>query len=285
MDERSAQVRMMDFVFSSAERVVVYLGEETEGTRLLFEELEEADRTFESSGKWDRRKLPASIIQELDILLARPYFSRIWVIQEVFMARSTLVMCGSCSVPLRALMDCIYGYLETRVTAQRIPAVLSGLLQDCDYTTNPRGTLWYLLARTRNCISTDPRDGIFALKGLMLSGAHELDSFVDYDHSVELVFTNVTEYLLPCVQLWFLLAIRHPHPIRENFPSWVPDWSSNSLPRIPWFIGDPPELSEFEPAPEDHDMDDENGSFEFEFEDTDQSKLGEEDHDYGSSEL
>jgi hypothetical protein len=55
------------------------------------------------------------------------------------------------------------------------------------------------------------------------------------------VFSDITMLLLPCVKLWLLLAVRHPHTLK--MPSWMPDWSGNSEPHVMWSLGKVPQAN------------------------------------------
>ena len=222
--ERSSQVRMMDRINTFASQVVVYLGEETPGSRLLFDELVEADSLYEVTQSFEGRPWPnAELVHELDNLFRRPWFSRIWVIQEVYVAREVTIVCGTSYASMLTLYECTLGYQDTRVTKSRIPvSVYVAMGGRLEWRKGDAATsIWQLLADTRNCGATDRRDKIFALKALIEDDQRELDQLVDYSRSIERVFNDVTMLLLPRARLGLLLAVRHPHTLK--MPSWIPD--------------------------------------------------------------
>jgi hypothetical protein len=243
--ERSEQVKIMDRIYREADQVIAYLGDETEGIRYLFAELELADQVFQVYQKWSRSHPSPLIINELDNLLARPYFTRVWVVQEIQLARRVKIMCGSRTASREALIKCAFGYSQTLLAARYMPAVMNlNLASTLDFEFQSSAlALWQFLAITRNCYSSDPRDRIFALKAFLPSGGNEIDYLVDYEQSIESTFTAVTEYLLSAVGLWVLLAISHPHaPSQQDLPSWVPDWSLHSRPNNVWYAGEIPQV-------------------------------------------
>jgi hypothetical protein len=62
----------MDRIYATAFQVVVYLGEETPGSRLLFDELASADNFYQSTQSFKGRPSPnAELVLELDELFRR----------------------------------------------------------------------------------------------------------------------------------------------------------------------------------------------------------------------
>lgn len=238
--ERTAQIRIMDRIYNCADQIVVYLGEETTGTQLVFKELHEIE-LFGSSG----RALPSiEIVQELDNILLRPWFTRVWVLQEVYVAKSVVIQCGSAHASLGVLTALVWGHHRiTRITTIKVPFVLRPgsrsemRLVGSTYTWGREVAihLWKVLAETRYFLATDPRDRIFALRAFIPYNGPEIDQMMRYDRSTETVFTDVAVFLLPHVKLLLLLAARFPHSL--NMPSWVPDWSQNTYSHIWWAIG------------------------------------------------
>ncbi|KAF2094038.1 hypothetical protein NA57DRAFT_25350, partial [Rhizodiscina lignyota] len=223
--ERSVQVRIMDRIFASASGVIVDLGEATPGSRLLFEELADADadadQTREPTGKFIRQWPNEEIIQELEYLYQRPWFSRIWVVQEAVVNPTVTVMCGTDQSSLAALESCNMGYHHgTRVTLKEDPPVLRLF-----HEYNSIGGLWNILLATRKLYASDPRDRVFALLSLLESNSDIRHILIDYTQSPEVIFTRVAKLLLSHTGLWLLAAARHGHTL--HMPSWVPDWSQN----------------------------------------------------------
>lgn len=240
ISERNAEVRMMGRIYAAASRTVVYLGEETPGSRLLFGELAIADSLYQSTTSFEERPDPNSeLVDELDNLFSRPWFSRIWVIQEVAVAKNVIIMCGTTIASMLALYECTFGYSKQyRVTRSEIPVSVKAAVFDISIfreTGDVASDIWQVSADTRTCGATDPRDKIFALKALIGDHRRELDQFIEYGRSVERVFSDVTMFVLPRVRLWLLLAVRHPHTL--EMPLWMPDWSGKSSRNVPWYAG------------------------------------------------
>jgi len=202
---------MMDRVFATASRVIVDLGEETPGSRLLFNELAEADKSKKLTGKYTRPWPNDRIIQELDCLYRRPWFSCTWVIQEVVANPSVRIMCGTHQSSWAALDACGWGYSNNRVDAKEDPPILRincpEQLQDYKLPSGLRS----ILLDTRSLIASDPRDRVFALLNLLGSDLDIRGQLIDYSQSIEVIFTRVGKLLLSQVGLKLLTAARYGH--------------------------------------------------------------------------
>lgn len=217
--ERSAQVQIMDQVYARGFMTLIYLGEATPGTELLFDELEKAD----SEGL--KRPIPGpEIVEQLEILLKRSWFRRVWVLQEAVQNQSRQAICGRRQASWDALSSCLFGFSGTLVVETNVPAVI--------YYTDKRfrddlgcawANLFNRLNETRSLLASDPRDKIFALKALLGHSRHELRSLINYRRSLPDVLADVARKILNSVGLILLSAIKAPH--NQAIASWMPDWS------------------------------------------------------------
>ncbi|KAF2182882.1 HET-domain-containing protein, partial [Zopfia rhizophila CBS 207.26] len=89
-EERGRQVQLMAEIYSKANRVVVWLGIAADDSDGALEEIRVAAGN-ESTNPSGEKKNQQAILA----LLQRPWFRRIWVLQEVAAARHILIMCGS----------------------------------------------------------------------------------------------------------------------------------------------------------------------------------------------
>jgi hypothetical protein len=225
--ERGHQVRQMDQIYADASAVVVYLGEESSGSRNLFNELAEIDKELSRKKELSSIAEPIiyhrpTIVEELVKLIQRPWFRRVWILQEVCMNRSIFFMCGSAQATKGALITCMQG---CAIKKNRFPeACRSHLVAQ----PNAQISLFTLLVRSRRFLATDLRDKVFALRSLMVHQQHRaaMDSLIDYTQSAAQAFLKTSLFLLPVIGLHLLTAIRHPHNM--TMPSWIPDFSQTS---------------------------------------------------------
>lgn len=181
------------------------------------------------------------IMRSFALLLARPYFQRIWTVQELAVAGDSTLYCGShfCDPIWMSclllntlhpagiqLTDYIDGH-ATRMSMCRGIAqftatmTLHGNLRDDSY----RG-LHFLLQSFRASQATNHLDKVYALIGL--SGEMRLEGFpIDYTKTKAEIYLKVAEAIL-------FGTGRGDHLIYEaarsenalsDCPSWVPDWT------------------------------------------------------------
>lgn len=105
-DEKSAQIPLMRLIYNHATVVRVWLGEEAEDSDRAMDfverclEMKTLDRLVE-----DNEAAPewAALFK----LMRRTWFSRRWIIQEIALARSAVVHCGSKTIPWRMFASVI----------------------------------------------------------------------------------------------------------------------------------------------------------------------------------
>ena len=97
ISERSAQVQLMDKIYQQASRVLIYLGEAESGS----------DNAMDSIAQRHSDKYSTQM-GVLDFFQRRPWFNRVWVLQEVALADCALAICGSKCVPW-AWFPCLVG--------------------------------------------------------------------------------------------------------------------------------------------------------------------------------
>ena len=177
----------------------------------------------------------------LQAIIQRPWFTRVWVVQEVVLAKDSIVLCGKHKVPWAAVIfaaGCM-GHAD-------LPQELGGVLwidilniQDVnevyssqDGMTGPVGFASYLcllLKATINAQATDPRDKFYGLYGIATtySGADVPEELgVDYELPVATVYRDVMRYVMEKRESLDVLIIHNCTRRLEGLPSWVPDWSS-----------------------------------------------------------
>ncbi|KAJ4354300.1 uncharacterized protein N0V89_006034 [Didymosphaeria variabile] len=101
-EEKSHQIQIMDQIYATADNVVIYLGQVTEHSQQGIEALRsfiDLDVTL-AQPPWLYVPPPQTEKCLADILM-RPWFTRIWTVQESVLARYTTLVCGKHQVSWR----------------------------------------------------------------------------------------------------------------------------------------------------------------------------------------
>lgn len=275
--ERTQQVAMMAKVYSKAARTLVWLGEDTEefdgavvinsckaidvdGPSWAYMSATDRDLWIEQQGQALGSVLKASspwrsasaqkvkMFSELEYLIAsaaqtfihRRYFTRRWILQEIFNSKSTIVQCGEHSIGWEPL---IKGCKRLPIEMQRPAPVDPGMdmvqvgvyLEALDIYTSPALDLMWCLKYFGQSECSDPRDRIYALLGFS-SGGNILEA--DYTIPPEQVWMQVGLALLDEGHSGLLITtaaeqIYQGYERAAGLPSWLPDFSAptNLLPR------------------------------------------------------
>ncbi|KAH7093468.1 heterokaryon incompatibility protein-domain-containing protein [Paraphoma chrysanthemicola] len=199
IDERNAQVSMMRDIYASAARVIIWLGEEDDDSETTFDALS----VVANEGSWfwqdtsrnneSRRQAIFYHCGNFFFTLAdrRAWFSRVWILQELAMARTDpIVVCGwqraswaTFVAAWQMIADDFLSAMGTRrktsSTAtsesnsiekpERLSLMKVDLLNSLRQSVQLQGgmKLTKLLMSSYTSEATDPRDRIYGLLGLL----------------------------------------------------------------------------------------------------------------------
>jgi hypothetical protein len=162
-------------------------------------------------------------------LLLRPWFSRSWVVQEVVVCKSALVVCGQRAMHWDTLQNackCVmrsgrsHTLMGVQHNAHMMDLLRSTLLQNVDHHQR---RLTNLLIELRNFRASDPRDKIFSVLGIAIDGTHPA-LVPDYGSDFQKVFADTTRHLIQTDEHLQVLSQAGSSSSPEDLPSWVPDW-------------------------------------------------------------
>ena len=173
-------------------------------------------------------------------LVFRPWWSRVWCLQEICVPSSEpVILCGHrmvgwdefqkvCALNLGATIPLIersWQPLRVMTNSQTQSYQASRVHIQ---TKNPTMSIQLLLISTMKLQFTDPRDKVFALVGL----SHEIDQKAlapNYSKNVIQVYTETIRHIIDKTKQLNLLCYntnsQNPHPDLKLLPSWVPDWT------------------------------------------------------------
>ncbi|TGO43697.1 hypothetical protein BCON_1056g00010 [Botryotinia convoluta] len=204
-EERKQQVQLMAKIYSSAHRVIVWLGEQTVEIKGALEDIQLAannEELIEHSKKEIKQ-------QHILNLLQNPWFQRIWVLQEVAAARDVLIMCGSTTI--NGYVFCLgVKSLKLSYTAstelQTLPSVIylierAGLRPKFRTDLSERfslniRSLAELIDMFHTRQATDSRDKVYALLGMSSADSEKAGLQPDYNTSWEELFQQLVKFIL-----------------------------------------------------------------------------------------
>lgn len=249
VSERSQQVGIMGQIYKQAKKTLVWLGLETADTARAFELIPYLLAIFEEvfQGKPRPVRLDLRILRHPRILRVyeqvrlfepfiqleqRPYFSRIWIIQEIAVSSNSVsLFWGQYCLSWEEYFAAAYTFACLEVRKANLhqplgafPALVMAALQLRASKSTP---LISLLDQYRRKDSTDPRDKVFALLGI--AGSKDVSSLsckVDYNMTVVEVYTNLASSYIQRDDNLDILSYTQCGPGIPGLPSWVPDWTS-----------------------------------------------------------
>jgi Heterokaryon incompatibility protein (HET) len=207
--ERGEQIQQIGQIYSLAEKVVIFLGDEMEGT-------ENAVQLLLDIGIKDMH-LPellteidpfdeAGAVSRLNALVRGAWFSRVWTIQKVVMARGAVLQRARYTVPRDALgravrrfwmhHECCGLYLQNNKPVIQMFASLNQAANRFQYFEHQfqQSTLRGLLVVFSGQRATNTRDHVFGLLGLLEPTERLL--LPDYSSSCSQVLTKTALAIL-----------------------------------------------------------------------------------------
>ncbi|KAF2120291.1 heterokaryon incompatibility protein-domain-containing protein [Lophiotrema nucula] len=235
--ERGHQVQQMTDIYRTAERVLIWLGQSTPETDTVFDHMLQLarDATKYACKHWvasDKRwmeiwssvqppsghahgDLRAEERKGFEIILRRPWFKRVWIIQEVANARSAQIVCGTKSVSAH-IFAVTPALLEVKPPPhyQAILDIMPGPTRAWSWW-NRKHDLHTLLLKFGGSEASDPRDMVYALLGISSDGGSTDTLVPDYEKSLRRVIHDT---------LAFLLRLDNGKCSRPPLPPWtLPD--------------------------------------------------------------
>ncbi|KAI0190289.1 heterokaryon incompatibility protein-domain-containing protein [Xylaria flabelliformis] len=273
VDERSREVQFMHLIYTNAFQVLIWLEEPAIkprywnpqaafklATHLCALRQEQPDISIHKLGTWRKAYTRAKFKvgsrgypDALRLLFTRPWFERMWVVQEAICAKAAVVICGQHRLDFKTLMSAVeygrrsglfYVYRQRKLLLPfhigPSPTQISAAMAMYTLTSQPslEDDLLSFLRRFHGSKSADPRDKLFALYGissldrmrLLNDDFNAMEILPDYRTDPKTLFIKTAKGILERTQNLDLLLIhrlRNPEDNRvKDLPSWVPDWSA-----------------------------------------------------------
>ena len=184
-EERGLQVRRMPDIYSCADRVVVWIGPEGDGSDVAMQTLEHLGSRVDHhwgtggfslrAGKipydgWEDDEVPLpfglDVWESLVLLFRRSWFGRLWVWQEIRLANErAVVYCGRRSI-LWQILRVARVFLQMRPQPLGSELLLGDRALDLCMYLQRKGAFPNLLHKTNEYECSDDKDKIYALLGM-----------------------------------------------------------------------------------------------------------------------
>lgn len=219
--ERNHQVQEMGRIYSTASRVVVWLGLPTDRFGQLLHRLTTGEVTFENTAEFNPPVMTLS---------SQPWFVRVWTLQEIAFSREAVVKIGPHELAWHDVAATLTGkwnispYSETKSLSIRDK--FRGMVNESRTSTQVTNNY---LAHTRlfrlipELQCTRDQDRIFGLHSILTQTGLTLPR-PDYDKPISHIFQEAVVSFIRSYGKLDLVSLTIPPRLRHDTPSWVPDW-------------------------------------------------------------
>jgi Heterokaryon incompatibility protein (HET) len=264
LNERNAQVQQMGLIYSKAQLVVCWLGEAKDDSHLAFRMMKAWGDVLLRSGLTSPSQIIKELygeavltaVKEIDdpfnlrawqavfMCLDRPWWCRVWIVQEFVLGQDVILKCGEDRLSwhgLSAVSAASKPDVRRKIGLQHYNIIRAAsiylhrmLFQTrTEETFGLRAMLSLALYDNSMRLSTDPRDKVYGMLGLMDASGHSLMQ-VDYHLSLEEIYVIIARQSMlvsphteedPILDLLQEAGTSNRAPsFSGKIPSWVPDW-------------------------------------------------------------
>ncbi len=248
--EKADQIPLMTQIYSQATRVLVWLGHAADGSDTIIDQTGSLLAKLQTSLKSTAALRPARYVgaglpagddpfwKSLAQFWSRSWFDRLWVQQEVMLAKEVLFVCGNRAADIDLLsgfafaagMTGIYRHIESIVheASKGRFALINLSTQRRAWTTQTTSSS-NLLQHGRSLKVREPVDRVYALLGVMKDWVRKS---IKVDYTAEArqeywrMFVSIGKLVMEKGDIRILsLAESYERP--PEMPSWVPNWNSD----------------------------------------------------------
>lgn len=270
-EEKNIQVKMMRSIYKQATSVIFWLGQQEQHDKAAFRLMNvfvEKHKIFSNLEQFRGSSLAQMGLPLNDggwigwaSLLSRPWFGRVWIVQEFLNATQSVFMTGDLRIPTDLFIWFAFATGVCGAIGQVVALHNVNIRNNRDLVSRPFALsidtrvraaggvedtrivdLW---TRSQLLEATDPRDRVFALLSTQTTVNMEI---VDYSKDISTVYTEIAEMALTIPVSWVdwyrinpwklensplskrkertsrFLACKTKSSHLPSLPSWVPDW-------------------------------------------------------------
>ncbi|KUJ13698.1 HET-domain-containing protein [Mollisia scopiformis] len=252
VEERNEQVLRMSDLYKHADQVVVWLGTSSSNSAKAFEILEHVGKQIEYTidtyvvrspeadpfadwSDFDYSPFDVETWKTIRDLITRPWFERVWVVQEIQLANSRAILqCG------KDRMRWYYfrrGIICLRNKIQHIPeSMIERVLavgKMCDPLLGWSLPDLLVVSSFKKCIN--PLDKVYGVLALAPEG---FANTLKPDYALSPIDGYRATFLEYTFQSQRLSLLHHCHSNQpdKDWPSWVPDWSNSDKETLDFYL-------------------------------------------------
>ncbi|KAL6707476.1 hypothetical protein ACN47E_004046 [Coniothyrium glycines] len=181
VDERNHQVGLMASIYAQATEVLIWLGTEADGSDVAMAAINAGSEGVE------RRSV------QVQALFQRPYWRRLWILQEVLMSKSASVLCGNKRCGWSSLGELFIAPRSATWVWEppiQIDPIALAVIEEKNLTSYAEQRLSYILEVFSGLECEDVRDKIYGLLSLVRKSSAIT---VDYSKSAADVFFDTVQ--------------------------------------------------------------------------------------------
>ncbi|PVH73536.1 HET-domain-containing protein [Cadophora sp. DSE1049] len=269
--ERGHQVSKMDQIYQRSKRTLIWLGCGDQSTvrglecvQMLLnikDHLEKNDPENISPKALTKYKIASMdnpIMRAFLTLQSNPWFTRVWIIQEVAMASQATITLGASTVNWSDFFKARQLAVKLGILTMAVDDTCNGpfaismaraIIEFKNKLGPQQEALLPLLLRHRKFGATDPRDKVFGLYGLfpLSKYCHPLLLRPNYESSIVELYSKVAKCILDQEQNLNILGVpQSSSPATMTFLKkalQIPGWAFSDPPRLPswaptWYTDD-----------------------------------------------
>ncbi|KAH7081307.1 heterokaryon incompatibility protein-domain-containing protein [Paraphoma chrysanthemicola] len=195
IQERNHQVRMMREIYQGAQHVIIWLGPEEDQSSMAIDYLATLGRRETAYKKKLIRKMAykCAALSALSALSMRSYWRRVWVQQEIYLARRFTVCCGNRSIGDYDFITAITwlgGETDMHwrnVNQSPCYPIMKTLVDKILHGTQTYLGRWLDMSRAQQLQASEARDLIYALLAIS-ADCQKSEIIADYDKPVDEVY-------------------------------------------------------------------------------------------------
>jgi hypothetical protein len=232
--EKALQFRRMFDIYKHAMKVIVWLGVEMDKSDEVMRALKEPDGALLKYNRQDYKNLEETMRYAIDRFLARRYWQRTWIVQEIAAGKEVFVYCGPHQIPWRNMRNLGLEWhfkterlkMEKDMHYKHFPPV--SLIREIRENWSPRYdqkkklSLLQGLAKTSYAKATNTHDKVYALEGLVRF--EEFYEQADIKKPTDDLCLEMTRQAIRRSGNIDIILLGPKVHYHSGLPSWCPDY-------------------------------------------------------------